>query len=113
MLRSFSSKKEETLYEEENTAKVPSEITLTHKQSAEGEEDDEIYDHHDDHYDDDDDNDEVREREKSEPCFVFHCHVNNGVKIGKLVVFVQGCWSCLCFLHLYPSFHIILTLCVQ
>ncbi|XP_052681415.1 doublecortin domain-containing protein 2-like [Crassostrea angulata] len=50
--------KEETLYEEENTAKVPSEITLTHKQSAEGEEDDEIYDHHGDHYDDDDDNDE-------------------------------------------------------
>nr|XP_034334229.1 doublecortin domain-containing protein 2 isoform X9 [Crassostrea gigas] len=57
--------KEETLYEEENTAKVPSEITLTHKQSAEGEEDDEIYDHHDDHYDDNDDEDEKIKSQKT------------------------------------------------
>eukprot|EP00105_Crassostrea_gigas_P044807 XP_019928955.1 PREDICTED: general transcriptional corepressor trfA isoform X7 [Crassostrea gigas] len=57
--------KEETLYEEENTAKVPSEITLTHKQSAEGEEDDEIYNHHDDHYDDDDDEDEKIKSQKT------------------------------------------------
>ncbi|XP_019928965.3 doublecortin domain-containing protein 2 isoform X18 [Magallana gigas] len=57
--------KEETLYEEENTAKVPSEITLTHKQSAEGEEDDEIYNHHDDHYDDDNDEDEKIKSQKT------------------------------------------------
>nr|XP_034334272.1 doublecortin domain-containing protein 2 isoform X17 [Crassostrea gigas] len=58
-------REEETLYEEENTAKVPSEITLTHKQSAEGEEDDEIYDHHDDHYDDNDDEDEKIKSQKT------------------------------------------------